>query len=180
MRMKFFYEIMLVTLVLLMSACVKDLDFNQVEDLELEPSIAVSLVNFELDQNDLSALGIVFIPTIMDETLLPDFNNSLIQEDLNSITMQFEASNTFNDDFTVNVAFLDVNDNITYSLMPMVITGNDEAFKYEEEIEIATNPNFLNSYKISIRLSYSGTVINTTVPNSLLFKSAGIFNFSID
>lgn len=178
--MKGFYKTMLLTFVLFISSCVKDLDFNQVNDLELEPSIVTSLVNFELDQDDLSGLGITFFPTIMEETLLPDFNNSLVQEDLRNITLQFEISNTFDDDFTINVVFLDPNDNITYSLTPMVIVGNDEAFTYEEEIEISTNPDFLNSNKISITISYSGTVIDTTMPNSLEFKSAGIFNFSID
>jgi len=181
--MKFFYKIILCCFFICCSACVKDLDFSQAEDIEIEPVIATSLLNFTIDQEDYDVFdvedGVSVNQSIIDETLLPSFESSLIKEDLDKIVLQFEAANTFEGDITLDIAFLDDNNNVTYQSSSILIPANDEAFYYEEEVVVLNNPNIFNSKRVLGTLTYEGLIDGVTGNASLDFKSAGIFYFSI-
>ena len=184
--MKLLFKITILSVLFLLSSCVKDIDFNQANDLELTPAVAVSLVKFNLDQNnfiDDTTNSEIIIP-IEDVTEFTALDNKTAQENLVRILFQFEAINTFERDFTIDFTFLDENDVVTHTIPRLVITSNDQDFSQDEEITIINNPAFLNSRKIHVRLtllpSSNGSTIDPNTAKVFTFKSSGIFYFRID
>ncbi len=180
--MKNLYKIILFTVILGFTSCLEDLDFDQAEDLELAPTIAIDLLDFSVDQNELLALGVLAnagVP-ISDETSLPDFQNSLVQEDLEKVLLQFRATNEFDEDFRIQFTFFDGNGDPSYTVEPILIPANEENFIFEESIVILNTPLFLSSESASIELIFEGTNIDSSVDANLFFSSAAVLYTSID
>ena len=178
--MKKLYKILLLSISLCLGSCLDDLDFEQVDDFELEPTVVVSLLNIGLNSNDLIQ-GDIFEEPFEEETLLPSLQNTLIQEDLEILTLEFEFNNSFENDFTVEVFFLDEFGEFTYVVQPITVSSTIDSeadvFSYKEDIVILNSPNFLNSDKISVRINYTGETINDEIDASFVFKSAALFYF---
>ncbi|MDY0780089.1 hypothetical protein [Tenacibaculum sp. IB213877] len=178
--MKTFLKLLLLFLTI---SCVKDLDFNQAEDLELYPEVAVSLVKFDLTESELSPAG-SGVYQLSQEVDFTAFDNSTAQEDLTRVDLDFEISNEFNRDFTLEFTFLDDNDVATYMPIVLNVDANQTDYAYQEQIIISNNPNFLNSQKIQITVtilaSTDGSTIDPTIPKTFTFKSGGTFHFTID
>jgi len=180
--MKSFLKIILLSLSICLTSCVGDLDLEQVNEIGIDPTIAVSLLNFELtEENLVDDINLLEEITIVEEVSLPDFDNALIQEDLDVVLLQFEILNTFASSFTVDFYFLDENDEITYAFESIEVPANSvEVLNIEEEIVILNNPMFLQSERISVSLTLNDTSIDTSQESIFDFKSAGVFYFSID
>lgn len=181
--MKFIYKIILCSLILSFNSCVKDLDFDQAEDLELEPAVAASLLNFNIDQSEYDLFDVIdgtsVNQSIVDEILLPDFRTPLLEEDLERVVFQFEVNNTFEGEFTIELTFLDENDVVTYIMEPIIIPANIEGYTEEREVVILSYPAIFNSRRVTGTLNFNG-IISTVNEGNLVFKSAGIFYFSIN
>jgi len=181
--MKILYKIIIFSVILGFTSCLEDLDFDQAENLVLEPTLAIDLLDFNVNQTDLLGLSILSGGTdidIQDDTLLPDFENSLIQEDLEEVLLQFRANNTFDQEFTVQFTFFDENGDMAYAVEPIIIPANEENFIYEESIVILNNQRFLTSEIGSIELSFDATMIDSAVNANLIFNSAAVLYTRID
>lgn len=174
--MKFLSKILLVLLILSLGSCVKDVDFNQVNDFKASPVYTVSLINFEFDQEEkFGNLDLGFQPLKEVDTL----NLRSIPSGMERIKFQFEAINTFNGEFVINTFLLDNLGNETYRFDTMTITANDNSFSETEEINLITNPEVFNSNRIGGAIEYTGS-ITATNPGALSFKSAGTFYYTIE
>lgn len=179
----FFCKILLLSICF--NACVKDIDLDQAEDIELSPEIAVSLLNFDFSVDDLDNydtsmdFDVVVDEEIMGEVLFSRFDDSLFQEDLDRIVIKFEGSNTFNETFVVTLTFFDENDTITHELAPITIPANSVGPYPEREIVILNSPNILNSTKIEGSSAFQGTV-NPSEERNLTINTAGTFHFTIN
>ena len=172
------YKIFIVCISLVFTSCLEDLDFDQAEDLELSPTEVVSLLNFNLNQVDLIGANILVITDeLTDGTILPSFKNALFEEHLETVGLEFQLSNSFDEEFTFQVTFFDENDVEVYAVKPIVVEGNTEMYTYMEDIMLLNNPDFINSHRIEVTLSYAGTTIDVNEESSLVFKSAGTFYF---
>jgi len=176
--MKSLYKIiLLISVALCFSSCLDDLDFEQTEEFEIEPTAAVSLLNFDLNQNELLDNNILEVPTINEETLLPSFQNALIQEDLDILALEFELSNSFEGSYTIDVVFLDESGEETYAVETIELPEDTPIFSYTEDVVILDNPDFLNSKMVSVVITYNGESIDNDVDASLIFKSAALLYF---
>lgn len=188
--MSFFYKLVLLILFIGFSSCVKDLDFDQAEDLVLEPAFEFSLLNFELDIEDFLAPDIIIDQDVMIESkeleelqLLPDFfNDAFIEEDLERIVFKFIVTNTSDQEFMLALNFLDENGDITYMIEPLIIPGNIEDDVLEREIILGNNPSFFSSVNSRAIVIYEGGVLNPFELNqeTLTFNSSGEFFFNIN
>jgi hypothetical protein len=181
--MKFYFKLFLLFSLFVASSCVKDLDFNQAEDLVITPEVAVSLVKSTLNQNQL-VVGGMEVTSLSQTSEFTAFDNSIAQEDLRRILFQFEAINTFDRDFTIDFIFYDEFDVETYRIPTLVINANDDEFSMNDEVIIANTPRFLESTQIEVQFnlmpSSDGSTLDPNVPDTLTFKSAGIFYFTIN
>jgi len=176
--MKSLYKIILLTITLCLSSCLDDLDYEQAEDFEIEPEVVVSLLNFDLTQNELVLANISEPPTVIeDQVLLPSFKNAIVQDDLEILGLEFELSNSFDASFTIDVVFWDELKEETYTVTSIEVPANTELFTYAEDIVILNNPSFLNSYEVSVKITYNGGEINEDIEANLIFKSAALLYF---
>lgn len=114
-------------------SCSSDLDFDQVNDLKLEPIIVANLASFDIPANQLVTGGIEQTVTsdLLDFNVLRDayFKKSLVRTDL-----FFEFNNTINRAFVINLIFLDANDTPIYTILfnvPAYFPGQSPVIKEE-------------------------------------------------
>lgn len=169
---------------LILTSCVKNIDFEQAEDYETETQYISSLVYFKmpvvsfLDEfdNELST-------PIQDESTVTIFQQSFIQDYLVEAEFEFEIDNPFSRDILVDLEFLDADDNITYNFASILIPANTNNYLPQKEtVVISEHPNFLRTRKVraSVQLqTNSGSQIDINNTSEFEFKSAGTFTFKI-
>ena len=170
----------------LFSSCIQKLDFEQIEDLDIEPVFTSSMVHFTLNQiaffDRINSLEIV-APIKKDSKFL-SLNSTFVRENLIKMQVDFEINNQFDRDFSVVFQFLDDNDAITHSFQTFNIGANNLKFLHREEIIVKNNQLFLSSTKIRVLVqltpSTNGSVIDPTVERNLVFKTAGTFFLKIE
>jgi hypothetical protein len=111
-------------------SCSSDLDFNQVNDLKLEPVLIANLASFDIQANQF-VIGGAEQPLsgdLLDFNIFKDsyFNKSLVRADF-----FFEINNTINRAFKLNVVFLDTNNLPIYSI-PFDVPANTSGITKNE------------------------------------------------
>jgi len=172
---------MFLIFILMLSSCIKHVDFNQIEDFSAKPIFESSLVYFTLNQIDFfDVVNSVEVVTPIDDTSgFTILKSKFVKDNLIETELNFEVNNQFDRRFTVNITFLDDNNVETHRFNPIIVTENNQNFKQKEIIIIAGNEQFLLSTKVrvSIELSPSsdGSVLDPNTEQKLEFKSSGIF-----
>lgn len=167
--------------ILMISSCVKHVDFNQIEDLSAKPIIESSLVYFTLDQVDFFDLvnSVEVVTPINDTSGFTILNSKFVRDNLISTELNIEVNNQFDRQFTVNIVFLDNNNVEVHKFDPIIVAANNQNFSQKEAIDISGNEQFLSSTKIRISVELSpssdGSVLDPNVEQKLEFKSSGIF-----
>tara|TARA_R110001632_G_scaffold10408_2_gene38560 strand:- start:6715 stop:7257 length:543 start_codon:yes stop_codon:yes gene_type:complete len=172
--------IVLLFIVALLSSCVENLDFDQVE-LDIDPIFNSPLVSLELDQNDFFDVDNgVEISSVVDITDLTILDSSIIQDNLTQVIFNFEVENRFDRSFVIQVLFFDDDDNITENIQPFFINAGDLNYTANRRIFISNPSSFLNSTKLSVTvtLTPSSNQLDPDIPKTLSFKSAGTYYLS--
>jgi hypothetical protein len=105
----------IIILSILSVSCSSDLDFNQVNDLKLEPIIVANLVSVDVPANQFVSGGIE--QTLTEELLDFDvFRDAYFKESLVRADFFFEFNNTINREYSINLIFLDTNDTPVYTI----------------------------------------------------------------
>jgi hypothetical protein len=96
---------------------------------------------------------------------------------LDKIIIDIEGKNEMPRDFTVEIAFLDDNGTIIYTLNPLNIPAQNEAFDFQETIEVRLNPIILNTRKTrtSVTISGAATPLIENDLRAFVLKSAGTY-----
>jgi hypothetical protein len=103
-------------------SCSSDLDFNQVNNLKLEPIIVANLATFDVPANQFVVGGVE--QNVSGEVLNFDiFRDSYFNNSLKRVDFQFEFDNTINRAFNINLIFLDASNSPIYSI-PFDIPAN--------------------------------------------------------
>lgn len=88
-------------------SCSSDLDFDQVNDLELQPVFVGNLASFDVAAKQ-------FVNNGTEQTISIDFNevgifnSSFFRDNLSKADLSFEVDNTINRAFVLRLVFLDV------------------------------------------------------------------------
>ena len=161
-------------------SCIKQLDFDQVNDVSISPTYKASLVYFTVNQTDF-LLNTTEIPTVTSEFPFTIIDNSIIRENLKEVELEFEIRNEFPRNFRINLQFLDDNDLVTYTFSEFIIDSNALNFNRKVSIIIASNLRFLETTKllftISLLPSSDGSVLDPDIIQTLAFKLAGTYFF---
>ncbi|MEQ6124572.1 hypothetical protein AAON49_10250 [Pseudotenacibaculum sp. MALMAid0570] len=177
MKLKYTPLILLFLLSPFINSCVSNADFNQV-NLDVEPILNFPLVYFELDQSDfLDDTGTIEIQAVADVTELEFFNSTTVRENLTRVDLLFELTNQFDRAFRIEVDFLDIDDNITYSFADIPIGVFTSDLQVRQNILIADNPQVLNTAKVRVTVNIlsTGVVLDPTIERRFKFESVGIF-----
>jgi hypothetical protein len=103
-------------------SCSSDLDFNQVNDLKVEPVVIANLASFDIQANQFVIGGVEqnLAGDVLNFNVFKDayFTNALTKADF-----FFEINNTINRAFQLNLVFLDANNLPIYSI-PFDVPAN--------------------------------------------------------
>jgi hypothetical protein len=87
---------------LFFAACSSDLDFNQTQNLRLEPTYVANLVYFDIPANEFVTNGIE-TPQFIDRSTVAIFNNTFFVNDLVKVDLDFEINKTIARAYTLDI-----------------------------------------------------------------------------
>ena len=158
----------------ILSSCAEKLDFNQIDNFVLKPVLTAPLTNFTLVPGQFFNVMGTQENRVEDITNFEVFDEKLIRDNVVKIDFIAEIKNDFDREVTIDVDFLDENNNLVYNFTPIQVASKDLNYRYSEEIEIASNPSIKNTFKVKIvaELENTGTQINPNSLEEFEFKSA--------
>lgn len=168
MKIRFLSFFILLTL----SSCIKDVDYDQLDNIDLEPTMKVALVYANLTGSDFQTTSYQ-----SDITEFDVFDNDYAQDDVVKLDLLFGFENNFNKDFDISFEFLDKDLNLvtTLNFLSKMGTTLDKTVVFED-----TNLKQLlqaRAIRVSIQMVSSSAITSSEM--SFKFKSATNVYFKI-
>ncbi|NJB37239.1 MULTISPECIES: hypothetical protein [Flavobacteriaceae] len=166
----------------LLCSCSEEQDFDQIDDLVLEPTIASSIFYFESNEDTIDLAGVG--PFYSQEFTFEAFNESFIQDNVVEAELTYQLENTTNKALRIIVEFLDEAgnplDSQPFSLEPHPTTTLETIVNYGpsgKSLDILRNTK-------SIRINGenqgdSTTGVSGTDPK-VIFKSSAALSLSVE
>jgi len=161
--------------VVLFSACVKDTDFGQIDDLAITPIVELNLIYFDLDAGEFFDENTSNSRLVVTDTTEVRFlDDSEIQESLIRAEFYFKFSNSIPRDFEVDFQFLSETNDTTYVSVTSVAAGSGAAnpaviTEYTENVEGEDLLNLTLANRIVARVTIPSS--NATLTGALNLKS---------
>lgn len=164
-------NVAIIILSMLLASCSSELDFDQVNDLKVEPVVVANLASFDVAANEFVSGGIEqpIPPDLLNFNLFRStyFKKSLVRADL-----FFEFDNTVNRAYTINLAFLDASNTPVYSI-PFDVPANTTGFKRKEIFENTKLDVFKTATKfVFVVTMLPGPALTENSLGSLKFRSS--------
>ncbi|MCB0464323.1 MAG: hypothetical protein KDC78_01430 [Aequorivita sp.] len=146
---------------LFFTACIKDTDFDQAEDIALTPVIELNLIYFNLPANRFfDTINSTQILTVRDTTEIRFLDDSTLQESLKRAEFYFKFTNSIPRNFQVDFQFLSEVNDTTYITGTSVSQGTLSSPEITEFIENIEGEDIL-------RLTQANkVVVSVTIPSS--------------
>lgn len=146
--MKHFIIIVLVGI--LSISCVSDLDFDQAENIVVEPVALVSLLHFKVEGIDFP--GSVGVELFEDVSEVHFFDTDFAEENVVEIIINFDLENTFNRNFTINYNFIDDNDVIIHTKI-LNVSANSHPLESDAFVKDINLRDILRTKKIAVEVT---------------------------
>lgn len=163
-------------------SCSSDLDFNQGNDLALEPVIVANLATFDIPAHQFVSGGIEQ-PQFVDVPNFDLFKDSFFKNNLLKVEFFFEINNTINRDYVIDLVLLDADDIPLYSISIPVpaYTGVENLVKKTEPFESSNLPLLTSTRKMSFTITMlsPGPILSENSLGSLKLRSITTGYFSI-
>jgi hypothetical protein len=166
--------ISLLITILLLQSCTKDVDFNQLDDANINASYIVTLVYFDVEATN-------FLNEYNEEIeLTSDVIESKIstvsQKYLERVEFTVITENSFNRSFEINIVFFDEANNPIYQLKPSIQIEPNSSTKViieipQSEIDVIYNTQFFG-FSILMAQNADGTVLSGEEAFKLNLKSS--------
>ncbi len=164
----------LVFLVLFSFSCSSDLDFNQVNDLVLEPVYVANLSYFDVLAKEFVTNGVEH-NVGFDAEDFDVFRDSFFRNHLTKAELFFEVNNTINRSYTLDVVLLDQNNVVLYTIRFNVpaYSGGENIVSKTEVFENAKLNLLKNTRKLGFLFAMApGPVLTENSVGSLKLKSS--------
>lgn len=160
-------------------SCSSDLDFDQVNDLKLEPVLVGNLATFDvpatefvIDGNEQNVAG--------DVMNFDVFRNTYFTDSVRRADFFFEIDNTINRDYRINLYFLDANNNPLYTI-PFDVPAYTGVQNLVTKTEIFQNTK-LDQFKKTMKIAfvitmYPGPALTENSLGSLKLRSSATVYF---
>lgn len=172
----------ILVLLMLLTACVDDVDFNQANDFSTQPTFIASIAHFTLNQHKfLDDMGDeVFM--ITDAAPAQLHNSTLVQNNLVNARIQFKVSNQFNRAIVLVLRFYNAGAQQTFALNPISIPPNSVNGIYIQTISGTDLTNLKNSSiaRLDVILMSGSTPIDPAINKTLNVQVSGIFDFNFN
>ena len=158
-------------------SCSQPLDFKQLEEYTIMPSISSSLVFFSIDAANFNTI-ISGIPAATEVNETTDFKlleNSFIKQNLVQLDFNFEIKNEFNRVFLLDINLLDAQSNTIHKVFDgFEISGNALKISAEMVLIIEDFPEVVNFTKVQFILGLKDTtkILDATSLSKIECKSS--------
>ncbi|WP_430412009.1 hypothetical protein [Kordia sp.] len=175
-----------ILLLVLITSCVKDVDFEQAEDLSISPVIESSLVFFDFPASEFQEPTGTALVVEQDALELNFFNEEFIRDNLVRAEFFFDISNTINRAFRLDVVMYGENGSVTYAFdISIGAGGTNEVVEIHTEIfEDATLDQLKNTTSMQFVLtmfpSITGEPLDDTSTGNIKMRSKATLFFEID
>jgi len=150
------------TAMLFFTACVKDTDFDQTDDILLTPIVELDFLLFNLDSETFSDIGVNNL-IVTDTTNFDFLNDEFFVDNLIRAEYFFKYTNSLPVDFISEYKFLDDNNELHYEIIFPVGAGSVNAPLITEHIENIEGEGLLaltNAGKVVVNIIASTPVDN--------------------
>ena len=173
-------------LALVCNACIKDVDFEQAENLSITPALEASVIHFDepavtfLDENG------VELTVIRDSVNIEIFSDPFVVDNLIKADFLFEAVNTINRAYVAEIEFFDDQFMLVHEFefgVTESLNGEDIIVEYVEVFEglelesLKATTNLVLT--ITLLPSSDGSILDETSPGNLKLRSKASFYFDI-
>jgi len=143
------------------TACIKDTDFDQTENIAMTPVVELDLIYFDLRASDFfDTINSTPVLTVSDTTEIRFLDDSDLQESLKRAEFYFKFTNSIPRDFQVDFQFLSENNDTTYVANTSVNEGTIAAPVITEFIENVEGTDILDLTQAN------KVVVSVTIPSS--------------
>ena len=173
-----------VLLCLAIVSCTKEVDFDQANDLVLEPIVASDLIFFKADATEFFVDNTELV-TVRDSVIIDLFNREFFVDYVVKAEFVFEVTNSINRSSNVSIEFFDANDqkrhgfSITALASPNntdIVTTHTEIFENQTLDALKAS----NKVVLTMQVLAGGDPLNENTPGRVELKSKGVFYTSID
>lgn len=173
------YSTVLITIFFL--SCSQPLDFKQLEEYTIMPSISSSLVFFSIDASNFNTIisGLPAATEVNETTNFKLLENSFIKQNLVQLDFNFKIKNEFNRIFLLDINLLDAQSNTIHKVFDgFEISGNALDISAEVVLIIEDFPEVLNFTKVQfiIGLKDTITILDATSMSKIEFKSSVVMH----
>lgn len=168
-------------LILFSASCSSDLDFNQANDLQLEPVVVANMASFDIQANQF-IIGGVEQPLVGDVMNFTVFNDPDFSDNISRTDFFFEFTNTINRAFIINLYLLDDNNTRLYAI-PFSVSAYSGTPIVVSKTEIFENAK-LDILKETTKIAFAivllpGVPLTATSSGSLKLRSSGTLYFEV-
>lgn len=164
----------LLFLSILTLSCTSDLDFNQVNDIKIEPVVVANLATFEVPANQFVTGGVEQSFSIAASNF-DVFRDTFFNDNLQRTDLFFEFNNTINRAFTISAVLLDINEIPLYTInFPIPAYSGGSNIVTSSDVFQNTKLDLLKrTAKISFNLTLlPGPILNESSVGSLNLRSS--------
>jgi len=122
MKRKIYLFFSIVPVLLFFTACIKDTDFNQTDDIVISPVFELDFLFFNVSSENFSANGINNL-IVTDTTDFNFLNDQFIIDNLEKAEFFFKNTNSFPIEFNTQFQFLDENNELHYEVTIPINSG---------------------------------------------------------
>ncbi len=164
----------------------KDVDFDQAEDLLISPAVESSLIFFDFPASSFQEPTGTAVVVEQDELELDLFNEEFVRDNLVRAELFFEVTNSIDRNFRADIVMFDANGGITNSFdITVMPDGNNEVVVTHTELFIDTSLDQLkNTMRIQVTLSMfpspAGIPLDDTSLGNIKMRSKATLFFEID
>ncbi|GHC49212.1 hypothetical protein [Ulvibacter litoralis] len=142
-------------------SCIKDTDFDQVDNVDLTPTIDLDLIYFNLSASDFyDPATSTSVLTVSDTTELRFLNDIEVQRNLKRAEFYFKFTNSIEREFQADFQFLTPQNDTTYTAQTVVAQGtvsNPIITEFIENVEGADIVDLTQASKV---------IVSVTIPSS--------------
>lgn len=163
------------SIILFFQSCTKSVDFDQIDEAEIQVSYILTQVYFNLGSSDFLDENANEIGSQLDTILGPI--KSSAEKNLEKVVFTVITENSFDREFNVEIVFFDQAQNPIYVVTPKInVLPNSEETTTIIEIPTDEVGVIFNTYYFSFRVqlppSNDGSIISPSDTSELIFKSS--------
>jgi hypothetical protein len=176
-----------ICLVFCLTACIKDVDFQQAEDLSISPTLELSIIHFEEPAGTFVDDNGVELIAVTDSVYVDIFSDEFVVDNLIKADFQFEATNTINRAYRADVEFYNDDFEMQHNFSFSVPASPNNQEIVVEYVEVFEGPE-LEALKATTNLvltftllpSNDGSILQDSSPGNLKLRSRASFYLEIN